>query len=212
MLPQGLPVDDFPFVPRAAPAVGETLTLLTVGRFQRDKGQAYAILAIRRLRDRGMRVHWHFAGVGEDLPRLQRLARRVGVEEQVTFHIRLALEPLRALYQQCHLFVLTSVGSDNASEGVETQGVVLQEAQASGCIPIATRVGGIPECITDGVDGRLIVDRSHRAITDAIGEMLAAGSEWPRYQQNGRRTVEQRFVADVIGREMVTMLLSAGSS
>lgn len=53
VLPQGLPVSEFTFTARTAPAPGEALKLLTVGRFHRDKGQAYALLALSRLLNRG---------------------------------------------------------------------------------------------------------------------------------------------------------------
>ena len=62
ILPQGLPITDFAFLPRSAPSESESLSLLTVGRLHHDKGQRYAILALRRLIDSGVSSHWHFVG------------------------------------------------------------------------------------------------------------------------------------------------------
>ncbi len=138
-----------------------------------------------------------------------KLAQRLGVAPQVVFHVALPPDQLRHLYQTCHLFVLASLNNEGRYEHVETQGVVLQEAQASGCIPIATRVGGVPECINDQKDGLLIQDRSHRAIADAVLTMMAMPTAWPDYQRHGRRNVEERFSADVIGQRMASILKAA---
>jgi glycosyltransferase involved in cell wall biosynthesis len=206
VLPQGLPLDDFRFVARAAPALGEPLTLLSVGRFHRDKGQRYSLLALNRLRRLGVDAHWHFVGVGPDLNRLKAFADRLKIGAFVTFHNEASIDELKALYRSCHLLVLASLGASGGTEHVETQGVVLQEAQASGCIPIATRTGGIPECITDGYDGVLVEERSHRAIANAILELVQHPERWAPMQQRGRRTVEERFAAPVVGRRMAQIL------
>ena len=206
VLPQGLPLEDFPFHSRQMPGANEPLELLSVGRFHRDKGQRYSLIALARLRREGFDARWHFAGVGPDHRKLEALATRLGVRPFVSFHEAISAEALKDLYRRCHLFVLASIGSKAGAEHMETQGVVLQEAQASGCIPIATRTGGIPECITDGHDGLLVEERSHRAIANAIRFLLQHPERWPEWQQNGRRTVEERFSADVIGRRMAALL------
>ncbi len=206
VLPQGLPLEEFPFVSKPAPQHNETVQLLTVGRYHRDKGHAYALLALRRLIDRGVDAHWHFVGVGPDKKRLNSFVQKIGLIERVTFHENLDQAAKNVLYQQCNLFILPSLNDRTLRGPVETQGVVLQEAQASGCIPIATRVGGIPECINDKEDGLLVPDRSHRAIADAICYLLARPEQWPSYQTKGRRNVEERFSADVIGERMAKLL------
>lgn len=205
VLPQGLTLDDFPFRPRTFPIQPEPLHIISVGRFQREKGQRYALLALARLKRLGINVSWHFVGVGPELPSLRRVARRLGVEEEARLYDGLDQVSLRELYHRCHISVLASISGMRPTDG-ETQGVVLQEAQASGCIPIATRTGGIPECVTDGHDGLLVEERSHRAIADAIRYLLAHPERWAELQYNGRRTVEERFSADVIGRRMVEIL------
>lgn len=204
ILPQGLPLEDFPFQPRSAPAPGEPVQLLSVGRFHRDKGQAYSLLALRRLLDAGVLAHWRFVGVGPDRARLETWVRRLGLEGHVEFLEGLPAEDLQALYHQCHLFVLASISSPGGH--VETQGVVLQEAQASGCIPVATRVGGIPECVHHQQDALLVREKSSRAIAEAVQYMLARPQEWAAYQAAGRRNVEENYSADVIGQRMADLL------
>lgn len=206
VLPQGLPLEDFPFVPRSAPGNKERLILLTVGRYHADKGQSYALLALRRLRDVGIDAQWNFVGVGPDLEKLKAFAEKYKINQHAVFYTELNLEEIRPLYQQSHIFVLPSLSGRKNNEWAETQGVVLQEAQASGCIPIATRTGGIPECLNAKEDAILVRDRSSRAIANAVIYLLERPDEWQRYQENGRRNVEQNFSADVIGRRMAEIL------
>ena len=207
--PQGLPIEDFPFRYRNAPENGENLMLLTVGRLHVEKGQEIAFEALNKLIVLGVNVQWHFVGEGPDRAKFNSEVNRLKISNHVVFHGALRLESIRKLYQQCHLFVLPSLGSRGRAEWEETQGVVLQEAQASGCIPIATKVGGIPECVNDGKDAILIEDRSSQAIVDAILFFLEHPKDWKRYQENARRNVEENFSADVIGKRMAEILVAA---
>lgn len=206
VIPQGISLEQFGFIHRKPPSDQETLNILTIGRLSRDKGQAYALLALRRALDQGRDVHWHFVGLGLDEARLKKLVMRLGIEDRVTFHGALSFKRLQPLFQLCPIFVLPSLGSKSDSQWAETQGVVLQEAQATGCVPIATRVGGVPECINDHVDGLLIKDRSYRAISSALEYLLSDPVRWHSMHLKGRENVEARFSADFIGKRMAEIL------
>lgn len=204
ILPQGLPVDEFQYCEDVFGG-DKIVNILTVGRFHRDKGYGYALLAMRRLLNQGVLFHYHMVGVGPDIIRLTKLIEYLGLAARVTVHSAISDTQLKNLYSSCQLFVLPSVSSKH-DEHVETQGVVLQEAQASGCIPIATRVGGIPECLNHEKDALLVRDRSSRAIAGAICNLIENSGNWYKYQRNGRRNVEQNFSAVVIGKKMATAL------
>ena len=205
ILPQGLPLEDFPFAARGRPDPQTPVRLLTVGRFHRDKGQGYALIALARLLKSGVRAHWHFVGVGPDKARLEKLAGQLGLREHIVFREGLAPAELLALYHQSDIFVLPSIDNRHGRH-VETQGVVLQEAQASGCIPIGSRVGGIPECLNDRRDALLVQQKSSRAIAAAVTYLLDEVADWSAYRSAGRRNVEQRFSARVVGEKMKAVL------
>lgn len=204
ILPQGLPIADFSFAERAPVLRHHKVKLLTVGRYHRDKGQRYALLAARRLVDQCIEVSWNFVGVGPDLVRLELIARRLGIEHVVTFMTGITTQEIGRLYRESDFFVLPSVTSPGGH--VETQGVVLQEAQASGCIPIASRSGGIPECLNHMRDAILVRQRSSREIADAITYLLDNPEKQSGFRNEGRRNVEERYSADDIGRQMARIL------
>ena len=205
ILPQGLPLEEFPFSPLPCPNEEEVLQLLSVGRFHREKGYGYSFLAVARLVRAGVNLHFHVVGEGPDRKWMEGLIARMDISEYVTLYSAMQSNKLIGMYSRAHLFLLASLGGQE-KEWNETQGVVLQEAQASGCIPIATRVGGIPECVNDKQDAILVKDRSSRAICEAVRYLLDRSDEWQSYQENGRRNVEQNFSADIIGKKMAGIL------
>lgn len=209
ILPQGLPLPDFPVTQERAWDRGEPLYLLSVGRFHRDKGQRYALIALKRLVDSGVRVKWRFVGVGPDLVRLRELSDLLKVGDHVEFLIGLSSSELGDIYRKSHVFVLASVTSHSGH--VETQGVVLQEAQASGCIVVATETGGIPECVTHMRDAILVKERSSRAIYAAIQYLVSNPEQHQKLRDAGRRNVENSFSADFIGKCMAEELLQISS-
>ena len=211
VIPQGLPVERFCGPTRRTRRASRPVEILCVGRLNREKGQGYLLLAIARLLRNGRSVRVHVVGVGPDRDRLDELCRKHGLAESVTFHGPMRNEALIEKYYEADLLILPSTHRRFRQGWVETQGVVLQEAQATGCIPIATRVGGIPECINHGVDGWLIRDRSHRAIAEAIEYFIDHPEQWPAYQEAGRQNVEENFSADVVGRRMQEILVTAAA-
>ncbi len=209
VIPQGLPIERFVGRKRRTQESGRPVEILCVGRLNREKGQGYLLLAVARLMRSGRSVRVHIVGVGPDRNRLEELCRKHGLTEIVTFHGPMRNEALIKKYYETDLLILPSTHSRFRQGWLETQGVVLQEAQATGCIPIATRVGGIPECINHGVDGWLIQDRSHRAIAESIEHFIDHPEQWPSYRDAALRNVERNFSADVVGRRTWDVLREA---
>ncbi len=204
IIPQGLPIDDFPHHEKELPEHESTIHILTIGRFHRDKGQEYALLALKRLKDAGVSVNWHFAGVGSGVETLKQLASRLEIENEAMFHVNMSDQGIKDLYKKCHVYCLCSI---DTAVHIETQGVVLQEAQASGCVVVATKVGGVPECLADRENGLLVKPRSSRAIYHAIMELMASPDEhWAALRKAGRENVIENFSADVVGKNMAAIL------
>ena len=205
IIPQGLPLSEYIYTSKSCPRINESLCLLTVGRLHKEKGYGYSLLAIARLLRFGLKLEYHIVGTGPDIFWIRNLINRLGILDHVTIHEGLEKNDLDKFYQKAHIFILPSL-SNPIDQWVETQGVVLQEAQACGCIPVATRVGGIPECVNDKQDAILVKDRSSKAICEAVRYLLDRPEEWQSFQNNGRRNVELNFSADVIGKKMAGIL------
>jgi len=197
IIPQGINLDEFVFVSKDFPQ-GKEINILTVGRFHPDKGQKYAIQAVACLIKQGFNIKYRLVGNGPDKDKLIQQAKSLGIINHVEFYSSVTDDVLREIYNQSHIFILPSL---KARDGLheETQGVVLQEAQASGLIVIATNSGGIPECIDDGISGFLVNERSSVDIELALSKLLSNPQQWDTYQRLGRNWVETHYDIKVIG-------------
>jgi glycosyltransferase involved in cell wall biosynthesis len=87
-----------------------------------------------------------------------------------------------ALMAGCDLLVINSTH--------ETFPHVALEAMTCGVPVVATAVGGIPEVIRDGENGRLVSSRDEDALYAAVSELLDRKDERDRLSAAGRRTAE----------------------
>jgi glycosyltransferase involved in cell wall biosynthesis len=97
-------------------------------------------------------------GDGVERPALDRLTRDLNIHGHVQFLGERNDVP--QLLRQAGLFV-----SSSRTEGVS---LTLLEAMAVGLPVLATRVGGNPEVVDDGVTGRLVPPQDHRALSAAL--------------------------------------------
>ena len=73
----------------------------------------------------------------------------------------------------------------------ETLGLVLLEAMAAGCPVVAARSGGIPDIVTDAVNGYLFDPTDARGAVVATQKLLAATEERELLRQNARQEAEK---------------------
>lgn len=125
--------------------------VLTVGRqaaADRLKGIDVLIEALSRLLPGVPQASLVVIGEGADRPRLERLARELGVAHRVWFLGSVPTDTLAAAYRHCDVFALPS-----KKEGF---GLVFLEAMAFGKPVVAGAHGGAPDIIQDGVTGYLV--------------------------------------------------------
>ncbi|HEX6790962.1 MAG TPA: glycosyltransferase [Candidatus Krumholzibacteria bacterium] len=135
--------------------------IVNVAALAPHKAQSVLLEALARLRDRaGLRCF--IVGEGTLRASLERMARDLRIDSMVTFTgFRTdALEFIRL----ADVFVMSS--------RLEGLGTSIMDAQALGAPVVATRTGGIPELIDDGVTGLLVPPGQAPARADAIGRML----------------------------------------
>jgi glycosyltransferase involved in cell wall biosynthesis len=78
----------------------------------------------------------------------------------------------------------------------EAFGLTLVEAMASARPVIASRVGGIPEIVEDGVSGRLVTPGDPVALRAALDELVSSPELRERLAKHGRARVVERFSMD----------------
>ncbi len=73
----------------------------------------------------------------------------------------------------------------------ETLGLVLLEAMAAGCPVVAARSGGIPDIVTDGVNGYLFDPRNEQGAITATQRLFQEQTERETLRQNARAEAER---------------------
>lgn len=189
----GITVDRFQFAPRAAPPSGP-VRLLTVARLTPKKGIDVALRAVALARQRVSHpLEYHVVGGGtaEARDELVRLAADLGIADIVHWHSARSDVEVRRLMNDAHLFVLASRTAPNGD--MEGQGVVLQEAQASGLPILSTLHNGIPESVIDGETARLVPEGDAGALAAGLVELVAHPEAWSRMGAAGHAFVRANF-------------------
>jgi len=106
------------------------------------------------------------------------------LRDAVTFLGRVDNDDLPRWYRSADLFVAPALGG-------ESFGIVLIEAQAAGCVVVASDIPGYASVITDGVDGRLVPRRDPDALAQAIGALLDNPSLRDALSTSGRSGVDR---------------------
>ncbi len=81
---------------------------------------------------------------------------------------------------------------------LESFGLAALEGMACGVPPVSTRVGGVPELITDGVDGYLEAVGDITAQAARVTALVTDDALHERMSQAARHTATERFCADKI--------------
>ncbi|MCC6366062.1 MAG: glycosyltransferase [Bryobacterales bacterium] len=136
---------------------------LAVGNLREPKDYPNLLRAFVPVAAREPRALLAIAGSGQLRASLESLAAELGIGGSVRFLG--AREDVRELLQAVDGYVLSS-----AWEGTP---MALLEACACGVPVVATRVGGNPDVVEDGVSGSLIEPRNSEALGDAMLKLMA---------------------------------------
>jgi glycosyltransferase involved in cell wall biosynthesis len=186
----GIPLDEFPFREREFPANGEW-RLLQAGRLIEKKGFPTTLRAFAKFAAKNPRSTITIAGEGPLLEELKALTRELKIDNQVSFAGFVSQKQLHELYYASHIFLHPSqTGADGNQEGVPNS---MLEAMATGLPVFATMHGGIPEAVENGVSGKLVAERDHEALANALIDIVQDRQLLARLAHGGSDAVRQKF-------------------
>jgi glycosyltransferase involved in cell wall biosynthesis len=134
--------------------------ILTVGQLIKRKGIDILIDALRITKKRGFNLQVVVVGDGPERLNLLRLAREIGVAENLSFVGNQEYEVTLECFKKCSFFVLAS-----RAEGMP---LVIAEALSMGKAVVATRIDGVPELVEHGVNGLLVPPESAGDLAEAL--------------------------------------------
>jgi len=147
-------------------------------------------------------VEYHVVGDGPLRQELEAKVQAFGLGEVVKFHGACDNAGVRQWLRRCHIFVLCSVTIDGDQEG---QGLVLQEAQASGLPVVATRHGGLTEGLLPERSGFLVPEWDVAALTDCLTQLIQHPETWEAMGRAGRDYVAAKYDQTILTQNLLDL-------
>jgi len=174
--------------------------VLFLGRLHREKSPDHLVRAAADLGD------WpgSFVFVGPDGGMrnfLETQASALGLRDRVVFTGEVDEETKRDLLAGATCLVLPSF--------YEAQGIVILEAWAQGIPVVASRVGGVPHLVSDGVDALLFAWSDVAALSRAIRRIIENPTEAAAMGRAGRAKASSKFTWEILGPQVETIYEAA---
>jgi glycosyltransferase involved in cell wall biosynthesis len=168
------------WLPRGVPVVGNVAALVP------HKGQKHLVAAAARVLRDWPDVRFLIVGEGELREPLEKQIKDLGLDRHV---LLTGFRPdALGLQKAFDIFAMSSV-----TEGL---GSAMLDAMACGTAVVATRAGGIPEAVVDGVSGLLVPPQDEAALAAAILKLLGSPAARAELGQAGRQRVIEDFSVD----------------
>lgn len=159
--------------------------LLALSRLAPEKNIHVLLRAVAALRAEFPQLGVVVAGDGQLRGELEALASSLGIRDAVEFAGFVRDVP--RLYERCDVFVLAS-----QTEGMPMS---LLEAMALGLPIVASRVGGIPFMVQDGVEGLLVEPGDSHQLAQALHRVLSEERTRNRLGEAAHRKFKREFTA-----------------
>jgi glycosyltransferase involved in cell wall biosynthesis len=165
------------WLPKGAPVVGNVAALAG------HKGQKYLVAAAAKVIREVPDARFLIMGEGELRDALEHQIKDLGLERHV--FLTGFRDDVAGLQKSFDLFVMSSV-----TEGL---GSAMLDAMACSRPVVATRTGGIPEAVEDGITGLLVPPQDDAALAKGIVRLLKDTALRQRLGEAGRQRVVEEF-------------------
>ncbi|MEO7243269.1 MAG: glycosyltransferase family 4 protein [Variovorax sp.] len=174
----------------------DAFVVMTVCRLVRKKAVDFLVGAWPAICERIPKAHLVVVGAGQREQHLRALAAQSSVSEHITFTGSISQDHVETFYWAADVFVLASrewVEPTTGLRDVETMGRVLCEANAAGLPVVASRSGGIPSVVENGVNGLLFEPEDAVGLADCLDRIRLDANLREELVQNGRAIASEKF-------------------
>ena len=183
----------------------DPVIILSVGRAVEKKGYDTLLRALAMLAPRFSFRFVHVGG-GEELPKLKALASSLGLAAYTEWKGALAQDEVLALYRQADIFALACrISQDGDRDGLPN---VLVEACSQKLVCVSTFVSGVPELLSDGVNGVVVEPENPPALAAALARLIADPALREKLGEAAERRVREHFDHVSSIRQLVALFAS----
>jgi len=153
----------------------------SIGNLNKQKGYEYLIQAMPKILKIYPHLMLEIVGDGAERGALRSLKKELGVERYVTLLGR--KENPEEVMKKWNLFVSSSIA--------ETFGIVFLEAYKVGLPLVVTKVGGVPDVVTNNKTGLLVPARDPGALADAVIKLLKHPALAAKLKRGGQAKLKE---------------------
>lgn len=171
--------------------------LIIVCRQEKGKGTDIVLESLPLILDEFPQATLEIVGDGDFLPQLEKLARNLKIEKQVTFHGKVSPTAVLKLLSKADLFCFPT-----ASEGFPK---VILEALANGLPVVTTAVSVLPQLIEKTGSGVILPSATAESLSAAVCEIFGNEETYNRMSENAIRTARNYSLEkwrDLIGENL----------
>lgn len=177
----------------------DSILIATVAILRFEKGHLDLINAAKPLLAERPAVHLVFAGDGPIYDRLRDYIAECGLTDRI--HLLGLRRDIPNVLAGCDFFALAT--------WQEALGTSFIEAMAAGLAVIGTAVDGVPEVISDGVNGLLVPSKDQAALTRALYALVDDAALRCRLGEAGLAITRTRFSVATMAAEMEAFYLAS---
>jgi colanic acid/amylovoran biosynthesis glycosyltransferase len=191
----GIPVNNFKFKQRIPLNIKlgkeEVINFLQVSNFVEKKGHEYTVKAFNDYLKSKRKGKLILAGEGPLKRNIRNLCEELGISSKVSFPGLVDQQQVIKMMNEADIFLHHSITArNNDMEGIPT---AIMEAMATGLPVISTYHSGIPELITNNINGILVSERDISSYTDVLCNINKIHSDMGI---KARKTIVENFNLD----------------
>ncbi|MBL9116750.1 MAG: glycosyltransferase [Verrucomicrobiaceae bacterium] len=186
----GIPMDEWAFAPRQKPENGAWVFCQSC-RFVEKKGLDLSVRAFAKVRERYPNSRLVLVGGGPERPKLKAIIEKLGLASSIVLTGFRSTSDVKKHVLESHVYLHPSrTGADGNREGVPN---AMLEAMSTGAPVVATYHGGIPEAVTDGVNGLLVPENDHESLAQAMLRLIEDDSLRERISNAAHESIRDGF-------------------
>lgn len=198
ILPVGVDIDHFK---RNTYKETEIFNIIFVGRFIKLKAPGLAVEILHLLINRGYKnVRMTLVGDGELKFALNELIDSLSLQNFVNLTGALAQEEVVKKMEDSHLLIMPGIYDEDGR--AETQGLVIQEAQAMELPVLVSDVGGMKYGVIEGETGFIIEEKNSQAFADKIEQLINDKKFRTEMGRKGRKFVQENYSLKMVGSKL----------
>jgi colanic acid/amylovoran biosynthesis glycosyltransferase len=184
--------------------VGE-FTILYVGRLIPLKGGSLVIDILDEIHQRGFSsVKLVMIGEGEIRSEIEDKICRYGLENFVSLKGTQTQEQIKEAMNLASVFILPGI-QDPLTNRAETQGLVIQEAQAMELPVVVSDAGGMKFGLLPNESGFVIKEKDIVGFANVIVKLLKNKELCKKMGKNGRDFVLENYDSNILGKQLISI-------